>query len=226
MAKSKKEKLDAISKREQGYASSLEAQIAAATRAGLATYTESLMHYVDTIETLDALGNFQLSYGFRIAGNRRISFDLEIPKVIALAPQFYGPKTQNIQSTFFIASTTSSTRDIDSKTHVEGEGSFGFGLFKFRSKMSATVGVKENKQRKDDQRSTFDTQMELGLVGVPEGIARVRDTFLAGFDALAQKMIEQLAAKIEEIAETGDLVEIEEISVEDAGAIPEKAGDE
>ena len=111
---------------------------------------------------------------------KRISFELEIPKVIALAPEFYGPKSQTIDTDFFISSSDSSTKNIDSKTHLEGSGSFGFGLFKFSTKMSATVGVKEDRQRKNDQRSSMKTHMELGLVGVPEGIARVRDVFLEG----------------------------------------------
>lgn len=205
---------DRITQRERGYASSLEAQIAAATRGALAAHRESMHDYFDFINLIESSEqpNLVFSYAF-LAGTRRLRVVMEVPKVVALAPREFDVQKATLDTSFYIQSTEKDLTATDTKINTQAQGSFGFGLFKLSASMSAQVGVKTDRQRSTDQRSECRVHVELGPGEIPEGIARVRDIYLQSFDVMGRTIAEAVTAQINELADKGEFVQFEEVTV-------------
>ena len=109
--------------------------------------------------------------------------DVKVPLALAMMGSRFGMKDASLKATMNVSASTLDETRVAGSAKAEGDASLGWGPIKATVKISASFSASSDKKRQSDYRSTMEANLDMGLLPVPEPIARVVDGFLGIVEA-------------------------------------------
>lgn len=150
--------------------------------AGYIAVQDALVARYMTLLSKDA-DQVEVDFGMKFPDGTDYSATISVPPIILMGSKQYVPTDGNLTMDMSVSATSKDDIKTDTKIGLKAGGSAGWGPFKASVELTGDTAVNTNKQRDSDYRATTHSEVTMGLIDGPEGLARIQDALNKLVDA-------------------------------------------